>query len=85
MDSKQQPSPYSQSTCTPPGEVLDAEPLVKAVYTIARVNGLEHRIRIGAAVVNTDGSYSVRLDAVPVGGALLIRDASPRELRGVSL
>jgi hypothetical protein len=55
-------------------------PSWKAVYTIAERNGRKHWVRIGIAFVNRDGSYNVRLDAVPVNGSLHIRDASPREL-----
>ncbi|HSQ63154.1 MAG TPA: hypothetical protein VLM85_08050 [Polyangiaceae bacterium] len=52
----------------------------KAVYTIidkdsAQGNGKRSFwVRIGAAFVNGDGSYSVKLDALPVNGTLHVRD-----------
>ncbi len=56
----------------------------KAVYTIiekdsAPTSGPNGRkkgfwVRIGAAFVNHDGSYTVKLDALPVNGTLHVRD-----------
>ncbi len=55
----------------------------KAVYTVIdRGEGEAHRafwVRIGAAFVNRDGSFTVRLDALPVNGVLQIRDWPARE------
>ncbi|HEY1958885.1 MAG TPA: hypothetical protein VGH28_24905 [Polyangiaceae bacterium] len=55
----------------------------KAVYTvIERHDGETKRsfwIRIGAAFVNRDGSYTVKLDALPVNSTLQIRDWTSRE------
>jgi hypothetical protein len=55
----------------------------KAVYTVIdRVDGESKRsfwLRIGAAFVNRDGSFTVRLNALPVNGSLQIRDWPARE------
>ena len=55
----------------------------KAVYTVVeRVDGETKRsfwIRIGAAFTNRDGSYTVKLDALPVNSTLQIRDWTSRE------
>jgi hypothetical protein len=54
----------------------------KAVYTIVdRGNGRKHWLRIGTAFLNRDQSYNVRLDALPLGGQMHIRDSPPRESR----
>jgi len=52
----------------------------KAVYTIIEKDSVQGNgkrsfwVRIGAAFVNGDGSYSVKLDALPVNGTLHVRD-----------
>ena len=50
----------------------------KAVYTVIdRIDGEGKRsfwVRIGAAFVNRDGSFTVKLDALPVNGSLQIRE-----------
>ena len=52
----------------------------KAVYTIIEKDSVQGNgkrsfwVRIGAAFVNWDGSYSVKLDALPVNGTLHVRD-----------
>lgn len=55
----------------------------KAVYTVIdRTDGETKRsfwIRIGAAFVNRDGSYTVKLDALPTNSTLHIRDWTSRE------
>jgi len=55
----------------------------KAVYTVIdRIDGEAKRsfwVRIGAAFVNRDGSFTVKLDALPVNGSLHIRDWPSRE------
>ena len=56
----------------------------KAVYTVIdRVDGEGKRsfwVRIGAAFVNRDGSFTVKLDALPVNGSLQIREwPAPRD------
>jgi hypothetical protein len=50
----------------------------KAVYTIIerRESGRKHWVRIGAAFENRDGSYHVRLDALPTNGVMHIRELS---------
>jgi len=55
----------------------------KAVYTVIdRIDGEGKRsfwVRIGAAFVNRDGSFTVKLDALPVNGSLQIRDWPSRD------
>ena len=55
----------------------------KAVYTVIdRIDGEGKRsfwVRVGAAFVNRDGSFTVKLDALPVNGSLQIRDWPSRE------
>jgi len=52
----------------------------KAVYTIIEKDSVQGDgkrsfwVRIGAAFVNSDGSYSVKLNALPVNGTLHVRD-----------
>jgi hypothetical protein len=61
----------------------------KAVYTIIERNDRsdgEGRksfwLRLGAAFLNRDGSYTVRLDALPLNGVLQLRDwPASNELR----
>lgn len=70
----------------PPEEPSQREPPVanyKAVYTIIeRGQGRAYWLRIGVAFVNRDGSFNVRLDALPVNGQLHIRDPKPEEDEG---
>ena len=53
----------------------------KAVYTIVERNEGEHKksfwVRIGIAFLNRDGSYNVKLDALPMNGTLQVRDWPP--------
>jgi len=55
----------------------------KAVYTVIdKADGESKRsfwVRIGVAFVNRDGSFTVKLDALPVNGSLQIRDWPNRE------
>jgi hypothetical protein len=55
----------------------------KAVYTIIerRESGKKHWVRIGAAFENRDGSYHVRLDALPTNGVMHIRELT-QDVRG---
>ena len=46
----------------------------KAVYTIRNEGEQSYWTKIGVAFVNSDGSFNVLLDAVPVNGRLHIRD-----------
>lgn len=49
----------------------------KAVYTVVTGrDDREHWVKLGAAFTNRDGSLTVRLDAVPVNGKLVIRERS---------
>lgn len=53
----------------------------KAVYTIIE-NGVgkpARWLRIGIAFPNRDGSFNIRLDALPVTATLHVRDFPPRE------
>lgn len=57
-----------------------ARPSWKVVYAIIeRGGGRKYWQRVGVAFVNRDGSLNVKLDAIPIGGQLHIRDAPPRE------
>lgn len=53
----------------------------KAVYTIvSRGEGKQDFwLQIGVAFVNRDGSLNVKLDALPVNGAMHIRDVSEKQ------
>jgi hypothetical protein len=52
-----------------------------AVYTVInKGEGKDIWLRVGSAFENRDGSTSVVLDALPVGGRLQIREYQPREL-----
>jgi hypothetical protein len=52
-----------------------------AVYTVInKGEGKDVWLRVGSAFENRDGSTSVLLDALPVGGRLQIREYQPREL-----
>ena len=53
-------------------------PPFKVVYAIIERGPKKHWLRIGLAFVNKDGSLNVRLDAVPLTGALHIRDDATR-------
>jgi len=46
----------------------------KVVYTVVTRGNRTQWVRLGLAFVNRDGSLSVRLDALPVSGSLVIRD-----------
>ena len=52
---------------------------LKIVYAITERGEKSYWTRIGIATVNRDGSLNVRLDAVPVNGAMQVRDYNPRE------
>lgn len=43
-------------------------------YSIAERAGKKFWLRIGVAFENRDGSYNVKLDAVPVNGSLQLRE-----------
>jgi len=52
---------------------------MKLVYSVTWRNRKRFLTRIGAAFVNNDGSLSVRLEALPVNGEMLIRDMTAGE------
>jgi hypothetical protein len=51
----------------------------KVCYVITERNERSYWNRIGVAFINKDGSLNVKLDALPIGGSLQIRDYEPRE------
>jgi hypothetical protein len=51
----------------------------KVAYVITERNEKKYWNRIGVAFTNQDGSINVKLDALPTGGTLQIRDYEPRE------
>ena len=51
----------------------------KVAYVITERNDKTYWNRIGVAFTNKDGSLNVKLDALPIGGTLQIRDYEPRE------
>lgn len=52
---------------------------MKIVYVITKRSGRSYWNRVGVAFVNSDGSLNVKLEALPVGGELQIRDYVPRD------
>jgi hypothetical protein len=55
---------------------------MKAVYTVIdRGQGKSFWVRIGVGFTNKDGSLNIRLDAIPVNGALQVREWEPYERR----
>src|SRR5262245_34810331 len=63
------------------GEVMESNVRrPRAVYAVVpKPEGKDVWLRVGSAFENRDGSVSVLLDAVPVGGKLQIRDYQPRD------
>jgi hypothetical protein len=51
----------------------------KVAYVITERNDRTYWNRIGVAFTNKDGSLNVKLDALPIGGTLQIRDYEPRD------
>jgi hypothetical protein len=51
----------------------------KVCYVVTERNEKSYWNRIGVAFINKDGSLNVKLDALPIGGTLQIRDYEPRE------
>jgi hypothetical protein len=52
----------------------------RAVYAVVpKQEGKDVWLRVGSAFDNRDGSVTVLLDAVPVGGKLQIREYQPRD------
>lgn len=55
----------------------------RAVYAVVpKQEGKDVWLRVGSAFENRDGSTTVLLDAVPIGGKLQIRDYQPRDVAG---
>jgi hypothetical protein len=55
----------------------------RAVYAVVpKQDGKDVWLRVGSAFENRDGSETVLLDAVPIGGKLQIRDYQPRDAAG---
>lgn len=55
----------------------------RAVYAVVqKPEGKDVWLRVGSAFENRDGSTTVLLDAVPIGGKLQIRDYQPRDVAG---
>lgn len=55
----------------------------RAVYAVVpKQEGKDVWLRVGSAFDNRDGSVTVLLDAVPVGGKLQIREYQPRDNAG---
>lgn len=53
----------------------------RAVYAVVpKHEGKDVWLRVGSAFDNRDGSVSVLLDAVPIGGKLQIREYQPRDV-----
>jgi hypothetical protein len=53
----------------------------RAVYVVVpKQDGKDVWLRVGSAFENRDGSETVLLDAVPLGGKLQIRDYQPRDV-----
>jgi hypothetical protein len=51
----------------------------KVCYVITERGEKTYWNRIGVAFTNKDGSINVKLDALPIGGTMQIRDYEPRE------
>jgi hypothetical protein len=52
---------------------------MKICYVITEKNGKKFWNRIGAAFENKDGSLNVKLDSLPIGGEMQIREYVPRD------
>ncbi len=56
---------------------------MKTVFTIVERSGKSYWQRIGVGFVNSDGSVSLKLDAIPINGSMQMRDYEPPgEARG---
>ncbi len=56
---------------------MDASKM-KIVYVVSDRRSRRFLTRIGVAFINSDGSVSVKLEAIPVSGEMQIRDYVPR-------
>jgi len=59
---------------------MDASKM-KIVYVITERSSRKFWNRIGVAFVNSDGSLTVKLEAIPVSGEMHVRDYVPRDER----
>ena len=57
---------------------MDASKM-KIVYVVSDRKSRRFWTRIGVAFINSDGSVSVKLEAIPVSGEMQIRDYVPRD------
>jgi hypothetical protein len=56
---------------------------IQAVYAVvSKSDGKDLFLRVGNAFPNRDGSTTLLLDAVPLGGKLHVRDYAPKEQQG---
>jgi hypothetical protein len=51
---------------------------MKAVFTITERGGKSFWTRIGVAMVNRDGSWNLKLDAIPINGSMQVREWEER-------
>jgi hypothetical protein len=59
---------------------MDHKSNKKAVFTVVQgKEGKSFWVRIGAAFTNSDGSLSVKLDALPTNGQLQVREWEERD------
>ena len=55
---------------------------MKTVFTVVeRGQGKSFWTRVGVGFVNQDGSWNLRLDAIPVNGVLQVREWEPSDRR----
>jgi hypothetical protein len=58
---------------------------MKTVYTVVnRGEGKSFWTKVGVGFVNRDGSWNLKLDAIPTNGTLQVRDWEPRDTEGAS-
>jgi hypothetical protein len=64
-------------------EAMDHKSSKKAVFTVVQgKEGKSFWVRVGAAFTNSDGSLSVKLDALPTNGQLQVREWEDRDSPG---
>ncbi len=60
---------------------MEATNKIKAVFTVTERGGKSYWTRVGVGFINSDGSLTLRLDAIPVNGQLQVRDHEPYDAR----
>ncbi len=60
---------------------MEATNKIKAVFTVTERGGKSYWTRVGVGFMNSDGSLTLRLDAIPVNGQLQVRDHEPYDAR----